>query len=329
MLCLLFAATTGDAFAAPSPPRQPAHGPGGADYAHARVDARQGHAGAARWWLYTPADPPPAHAPVVVFCHGWAALAPDGYRAWIDHLVRRGNIVIWPEYQDSLLTPGRAFLPKAIAAVRGAFAALAREHAGVRPELDRVAVAGHSAGGLLAVQLAARAHAEHLPPLRVAFAVEPGDGRREGRGHATIPALDLASLPPATRLAIVVGADDHRAGEALGLELYDAASMLPAANREVIELRSDDHGAPALIANHLAPTAGKPPRLLRAWSAEFAHAGDVDALDWYGTWKLLDALLASTFSDRDRAGAPGGDAAQLDMGRWSDGVPVRPLRKLR
>ena len=46
-----------------------------------------------------------------VFCHGWGALDPHGYRAWIDHMVRRGAIVVWPNYQDSLRVPGAEFLP--------------------------------------------------------------------------------------------------------------------------------------------------------------------------------------------------------------------------
>ena len=95
---------------APTPPVQPAHGPGSAEYAHAQVIAHEVKSGAQGWWLFVPSSPRPASAPVVVFCHGWGALDPKGYRAWIDHIVRRGNIVIWPNYQASLLTPGGDFL---------------------------------------------------------------------------------------------------------------------------------------------------------------------------------------------------------------------------
>ena len=113
-----------DPAVAPTPPVQPAHGPGGADYAHARVIAHEMKSGAQGWWLFVPSSPRPASAPIVVFCHGWGALDPEGYRAWIDHIVRRGNIVIWPNYQASLLTPGGDFLPNAIAGIRAALADL-------------------------------------------------------------------------------------------------------------------------------------------------------------------------------------------------------------
>src|SRR4051794_8143002 len=40
------------------------------------------------YWLFEPAEPKPERAPVVVFLHGWFAVNPAFYGAWIDHLVR-------------------------------------------------------------------------------------------------------------------------------------------------------------------------------------------------------------------------------------------------
>ena len=316
--------------AAPAPPTQPARGPGGADYAHAQVLAREVRRGGQGWWLFTPAAPRPARAPVVVFCHGWSALDPKIYRAWIDHIVRRGNIVIWPNYQASLLTPGGDFLPNAIAGIRAALADLHRGEAGIRPDLDRVAIVGHSAGGVLSAQIAASADAQGLPEFRAVMPVEPGDGSQDGRKRVSVPHTDLSTMPGATKLLVVVGADDHRAYESLGLSFYTDTVRVPAANKNVIELQSDAHGSPPLLANHAAPGASRdarPPR--RALIPEFAHAGTVDALDWYGTWKLFDALSNCAFYRRDCAAALGGGTAQTYMGTWSDGVPVKPMRVLR
>ena len=320
------------AAAAPAPPGQPTHGPGGADYRHAGVVATERRSGARGWWLFTPADPLPTSAPVVVFCHGWGALDPRGYRAWIDHIVRRGNIVIWPNYQDSLLTPGAQFLPNAVAGVRAALADLASTASGIRPQLERVAIVGHSAGGVLSAELAAVAAREGLPMFRAVMPVEPGDGGRDGRRRITVPHGDLAPIPAPTLLLVVVGADDHLAYETLGLSFYDQARQVPPANKQVIELVSDDHGSPALIANHAAPSAtvdSRPASRARALFGDFEHAGVVDALDWYGTWKLFDALTDAAFAARGRDVALGGGAAQLSMGIWSDGVAVKPMRRLR
>jgi len=317
--------------AAPTPPAQPTHGPGSSDYAHARVDAREFAPGARGGWIFTPAVPLPKTAPVVVFCHGWGALDPHGYRGWIDHLVRRGAIVVWPNYQDSLRVRGADFLPNALAGIHAAFAQLAAPDAPVAADFSRLAIVGHSAGGLLSAEIAAAAAAEHLPPFRAVMPVQPGDGSRDGTRPATIPTADIASLPASTLLLVLVGADDRFAFEQLGLRLYDAARALPAQNKNVLELRTDRHGSPALVANHFAPAAPAAARAPRAHalSSDFEHAGAIDAMDWYGTWKLFDALSDAAFYGRERDVALGGGEAQTFMGTWSDGVAVTPMRVLR
>jgi hypothetical protein len=50
-----------------------------------------------------------------------------------------------------------------------------------------------------------------------------------------------------------------------------------------------------------------------------------DALDYYGTWKLLDGLADAVFRGTHRAHALGGTPQQRYMGEWSDRVPVREL----
>ena len=53
--------------------------------------------------------------------------------------------------------------------------------------------------------------------------------------------------------------------------------------------------------------------------------GTLDALDWYGTWKLLDALMACSFDGTWCEYALGNTPEQRFMGVWSDGVPVIEL----
>ena len=62
---------------------------------------------------------------MVVFLHGWFAVNPGFYGAWIDHLVRDGNIVIFPRYQNDVGTMPQDFLPNALAAIRDALGVLA------------------------------------------------------------------------------------------------------------------------------------------------------------------------------------------------------------
>lgn len=319
------------AAAEPTPPRQPPEGPGGANYRHAAVAAHHAAEGAEGWWLFLPAEPTAQTAPVIVFCHGWGAMDPKYYRAWIDHLVRRGNIVIYPAYQDSLRTPAASFLPNAAAAVRSALSELKSSPA-ISADLSRLAAVGHSAGGVLAAGLGATAARAGLPPFAAVMSVEPGDGLKRGRSRIPLP--DLAGLPADTLLLVLVGEDDDMVGSTVGGRIYDGATRIPAENKDMLEMRSDNHGAPALIASHTAPTAaidddGQTLAEDGGWLGRRPGRGVVDALDWYGTWRLFDALTDAAFHGRDRDLALGGSPAQLFMGQWSDGTPVRPLVPLR
>jgi hypothetical protein len=70
-------------------------------------------------------------------------------------------------------------------------------------------------------------------------------------------------------------------------------------------------------------------RWLGGGTSDLRNAGTIDALDWYGTWKLLDALTDAAFHGTHREIALGGTPAETSMGTWSDGVPVKPMRVLR
>ena len=52
----------------------------------------------------------------------------------------------------------------------------------------------------------------------------------------------------------------------------------------------------------------------------------VNALDYYGTWKLFDALCDAAFYGKNREYALGNTQQQRYMGVWSDGVPVKELK---
>ncbi len=62
-------------------------------------------------------------------------------------------------------------------------------------------------------------------------------------------------------------------------------------------------------------------------SAVNTHPG-IDALDYFGTWKLFDALTDAAFYGKNRNSALGNTPEQRFMGKWSDGTPVNELRVL-
>ena len=318
------------ATAKPTPPLQHANGPGGADYVHGALIQSQHGDDLTGYWLFEPASPTPASAPVIIFMHGWSAMEPRPYGAWIKHLVRRGNIVIYPRYQDSLLTPMPTFTPNTLTALRDAFARL-QDGTHVRPDLDRVAVVGHSMGAAITANIAAHATAERLPQPKAIMLVQPGN-QVNGYPQLNMPLAELALIPPATLMLVIVGDDDSVVGTKVGEVIYRGVPQIPVANKNFILMLSDDHGAPPLKANHFAPLAPDPAigenRRFRAgtvFSLASRTLSGVDALDYYGFWKLFDALTDAAFFNKNRHMALGNTPEQRFMGKWSDGVPVREL----
>src|SRR5262244_3565412 len=157
----------------PTPPPQPETGPGGKQAPHAAVIKNRYGQGGKEYWIYEPDKPKPTQAPVVIFLHGWGGTNPLYYGAWLDHLVKRGNIVIYPRYQANILTAREFFIPNSIDGIKAALNTLQTEPGHVRPELNRVATVGHSLGGLLAASVAALASESGLPKMRAVMSVEP------------------------------------------------------------------------------------------------------------------------------------------------------------
>jgi poly(3-hydroxybutyrate) depolymerase len=305
LLFALAAAAAGQAGRSARPPAQPESGPGGRENTSRSVTMASFGEGATQYWLFEPADPAPEAAPVIVFLHGWNGVNPGVYLGWIEHLVRRGNVVVYPRYQENAKTPPREFLPNAVASVRDALSRL--ETGGhVHPQPGLFAVVGHSAGGNVAASLAAMAVSAGLPPARALMSVDPGNSWLRAK-RAAIPLEHLEQIPAATLVLAVTGDADRLVRDVDAKRIFTETTAVPASNKDFVLVVSDDHGSPALVANHLAPCA-------RA-----------DALDFYAFWKLFDALCDAAFYNRNREYALGNTPEQRYMGAWSDGTPVREL----
>ena len=325
-----------------TPPVQPATGPGGKEYLHTGVTKNRYGTGNDEYWIFEPASPKPASAPVIVFIHGWGGMNPLYYGAWLDHLVKRGNIVIYPRYQASLLTPIKDFMPSAIGAIKNAVERLQAEPGHIKPDLNKFAVVGHSVGGLLAASVAALASESKLPQVRAVMSVEPGITE----APINIPLADLKKIPAETLLLSVAGDQDTLVRDTDAKRVYYESTTVPAANKDYVLMVTDTHGTPSLQASHRAPTAmdrsydngegvgGGPVNPDRVGNSSTRQNGQdrrletmmVNALDYFGTWKLFDALCDAAFYGKNREYALGNTPKQRFMGVWSDGVAVKELK---
>jgi len=273
------------------------------------------------YWLFEPDEPKPERAPVVVFLHGWFAVNPGFYGAWIDHLVRHGRIVIFPRYQNDVGTMPQDFLPNALAAIRDGLGALAVGVGHVRPDAARFALVGHSAGGNLAAQIAAVASDPHadIPKARAIVVIMPGE---------VIPVRQptLDRIPASTLLLVIVGEDDLVVGDLRGRQIFIEASAIPRARKRFVLFRSDRHGYPPLLAEHTAPT-GVNHRLdngegvFRSLQRSF---GDVNALDRAGFWRMTDVTLDAAFDGKTLDDVTRDLERFRHLGYWSDGRRVIP-----
>jgi len=156
----------------PTPPKQPPTGPGGSNYSHDGIRQTRYSWGGHEFWIFEPTNPTPTSAPLIVFNHGWSAFFPNTYQAWIEHLVKRGNIVVYPRYQLGFIIGVRYATSNTIQAVKKAITILQNgDH--VQPDLDKFAIVGHSLGGAITAEMAVLAEENGLPCPKAVMPVQP------------------------------------------------------------------------------------------------------------------------------------------------------------
>lgn len=288
--------------ASPEPPPQLNWGPGGSDYMYGSINESRYDTGNYQYWLFEPAHPTPSTAlPVVVFNHGWGIMQPDSYINWINHIVKRGNIVIFPVYQGSLLTPPSTFTSNAIVAIKNALKKLQNGSGHIAPDLGKVAMAGHSYGGVISANIASLSPSDpDLPDFLAVQCTEPGT-----RVFNTYE--DYSLIPGDTLLLCIAGQDDNFVGDIDAKTIFNEATAIDNNNKDFLIILSDNYGSPELIADHFAPAA---------------DSDTTNSLDWFGFWKWFDGLCDAAFYSENRNYALGNTPEQRFMGHWSDGTPV-------
>ncbi len=216
----------------PSPPPQPESGPGGKDYKYQYVKSsyyvpenNQNY----QFWIFEPDSVEKDTLPVIVFIHGWSAITPKLYTDFIYHIVKKGNIVIFPGYQKNAFVPPRSFTDNLIKSLQYAFNEL-NTGGHFFPDYERFAITGHSMGGILSANLANRCDSLGFPKPKAVMCQEPGDGDNN------------------------VSEDDKVVGSADADSIYELISHIPHENKDFITVRTDTYGEPDLIADHSAPT---------------------------------------------------------------------------
>jgi poly(3-hydroxybutyrate) depolymerase len=203
--------------------------------------------GASGVWLYRPAGKP---KDLVVFLHGQGGpgeAKPDNHRPWINHLVSRGSIVVYPRYEMDYEPDAMPFIVDGL------------HTADKRVDLDElpVLVIGYSRGGGLAVEYGAVAGQEDVPVPEAVMAVFPA---RFGNAKQQV---DLAPLPHTTELMFLVGDQDEVVGSEgaayTGERLQRAGFPGENVHLDLVESQGD------FVANHFAPMQTTPAARKAFW----------------------------------------------------------------
>lgn len=196
MLCAMFRAVSAQAqeegTETASLPTPPSQGPAN-NYAYSYSETRLIGAGATASVIITPRGTTGSQEklPVVIFLHAWGAMDPAPYGAWINHIVRNNAIVIYPLYQDSLYVSPSAMSENAFAGAQAALATLNKT--GPFPDPARIAVVGHSMGGVIAANFVALAKDSILASPKLLLSIEPGKTESQMK-EPLIPLDDMGSF---------------------------------------------------------------------------------------------------------------------------------------
>ncbi len=307
-------------------PPQPKSGPGGSDYTNRGIRVSSGGSEADAWYAFEPTRPRPRKAPLAIVMHGYGEYS--GYAsmgALIRHTVRKGSIVIYPRWQTSLVAPCpgpfdiEPCVTSAVTGIRSALAYLRASPKRVQPQLARTSYFGFSFGGIVTANLTNRYRKLHLPKPRAIFLDDPHDGALDGLGE---PALDdsLAGIPSTVKFechapAEGVFSEPSQGGLAGSCNaVFPKLGHIPKRNKDLVLTHTDAHGKPTLSAIHGVCAAGTP------------ALGKPNAYDWNFCWKVWDGLRNCAYYRTDCRYALGNTRQHRSLGRWSDGVPVKPLK---
>lgn len=307
-----------------TPPLQPGNGPGGSNYIHNGVAFSDftSWLSADGYWLFEPSQPQPDSADVIIFNHGYGVFNPGPYGQWIEHLVRKGHIVIFPKYQLNDASLPNTYTPNAVTGILDALDELNSNPTRVKPRMEHLAIIGHSYGGVITSNLVTEYANYGTPKPQCFMLCQPGTG-----GFNSGRISSYSNMDSSYNALIVVGNDDIVVGDAFGKEIYDS-TLIPTAHKNYIIHYKDDHGSPVLEATHNEPLCKNNDYDGGTISTVITGgyvASKQDAVDYYCYWKLADALLNCTFYGTDCEFAFGDTPEQRFMGTWSDGATVIPL----
>lgn len=241
--------------------------------------------------------------PVIFFAPGFSNNDPAEYRPLINHIVSRGFALVYAPFQ--VVSGDLSLNEKRYNTIWAGFEE-ALKRFGSSFDLTRVAFFGHSYGGAA------------LPAMMQRGVVGKGWGKNGAFVYSMAPwyvfqfgAKEYVNWPQHVKLLVQVYENDGVCDHRMAKEIYDRVN-LPVSEKDFVMLRSERRFNYTLDAEHGTPSTGS----------------DENALDYYGVYRMFDALADYAFNQSEagkRVALGNGSAEQRFMGNWPDGQPVREM----
>ncbi len=243
--------------------------------------------------------------PVIFFLHGMGSSERNVYEHLLRHIACRGFCVIMPSYNlASFPYQGRTY--------RKLFSNIVQAVRCFEDIIDttRIGFAGHSfgAGAIPSMVWQCLSNRKWGKDGTFMFLMAPFF-------MFEISQKQLDRFPQHVKLLIEVYEEDDCNDHRIAKDIFESINI-PTSEKDFIIMQSDSniHSGYKLVAGHGAPYSDR------------GIEGKVDAMDYYGIYRLFDALADYTFTNSVKAkeiALGNGSEIQRFMGIWPDDRPVK------
>lgn len=259
---------------AATPPAQPSNTePGGSGryiYTGTKASYSDGSRANKVWW-YEPrtagGGKPTGSLPAIVIQHGtmWVGVNPSTYMDVIDHFVKQGIIVIYPEYQSALTMP-TSYVKLAGQNVKRCLDKIAASPSTyVQVNTAKMGYIGHSQGGCNTAHLASTYATYGLT--KPIFAV--------GIYAAGTPynASTVAATPSGVAVVCISVDGDYMASDRMSSKWFKEVTLVPDDEKVWIHINTESYSGGKTSGGH------------------FSVLSVDDAVDWFGILRIIDGLF--------------------------------------
>ncbi|MBF0224012.1 MAG: hypothetical protein HQK76_01030 [Desulfobacterales bacterium] len=278
------------------------------------IEEQTGGDGSNAWYFVPSALKNGNKAPVVVFLHGQFMISWQIYDSYIQHLLKQGIIVIFPQFNKTMLgllgdNNQYDFMDRAINSTNEALSMIKNEYGDI-VDLNDFVISAHSVGGILALCWTASGG---IPPQAIVLNNGCVDNTASP-DFVKIISLDYKNMASANTCPIFIlwGDSDTIAFEKQQADIYYYCSN--ASSKAVYTAHSQKNGLSKLSADHMASSCNQ--GFFPDWIMQIAGgSGKVNTLDYRYYWNGIDAAIA------------GETELYFDMGYWSNSAEVTQITK--